>query len=147
GDAATHSRAPEELSVARVESEEVAFAAAAEEQICCGRENACVGEIAHFEIPLLLAGLGIDRADRAEAFVFALVVQRSIAEVKKWSRGAPAAEVLAFFVFRLALHENRRVVVPSGNVEESGARAVGRVVPVGAALISGIDQRALRRRR
>src|SRR4029450_3037954 len=55
---------PQQLAGLRVERDEVAFHAAAEDEITGGREHARLGVVDHLEIPLLLAGLRVEGADR-----------------------------------------------------------------------------------
>src|SRR2546423_213431 len=56
---------PQQGARPRVERVEIAFLAAAEQQIGCGGENARPGGVAHLELPLRVERLRIERADDA----------------------------------------------------------------------------------
>ena len=57
-------------AVASIERVEVSIAAAAEQEIGIRGEDAGVGDIGHLEFPLSLAGLRVDGANGAVAFIF-----------------------------------------------------------------------------
>ena len=126
----------------------MALATAREEQVRGGRQDSALGVVDHLEVPLLLAGLRIDRADRAVAL--RLRAERRVGPsacaatpAAAWN-ARPAGVLLPGFPRRnVGLPGDDRVVVPRRQVEQSRARAVRRRVPVRAALRSRLDVGAL----
>ena len=146
---------PQQRAGARVERLEIAFAAAGEQQIGRGRQDAAVGEVVHRERPLALAGRRIDRDDGAVARRVGPRVDRTAPDVRRHRRVghgprrpiAAAHERAARLILGGLAREHAGDVLPGGNVEEPGPRAVRRRVPVRAALLPGPDRRAGRLRR
>src|SRR5262249_27430788 len=141
GDCATEVHGPEHGAGSGVEREEMSLASAREEQVRSSRQDAALRVIDHLEIPLLLAGLRIDRANRAVPFVLRPVRRRS--GTFGAGRRRRAARVLAALAPRryIRFHRQRGVVVPHGDVEQSRPRAEGWGVPVRAALRAWKDER------
>ena len=139
-------RLPQQRAGARVERLEVAFASAREQQVRGRRQDAAVGDVGHLELPLLAPGAGIERDHRAVAGRFGPRVDRRAAEARaRRARptkfcGPPPTKFAADLVLRRRGRIDARVVFPGGDVEQAGARAVGRRIPVGAALIAGIGR-------
>src|SRR5688572_1221228 len=125
---------PQQLAVTRVESVEVALAAAAEQDIRRCRQNSCVRDIVHGECPFPLARLWIEGLDRTG---------RSWSEPSVCRRGSESRhgirperyrwehprKLCAFCIRRRIagiLSVDRRRVGPCGNVEQPRAWAKGR---------------------
>src|SRR5437899_1918229 len=70
GDRSTQIHLPQQLSAARIERKEVSLAASREEQVRGRGQHAALRVIDHLEVPLLFAGLRVNRADGAVALGF-----------------------------------------------------------------------------
>src|ERR1700694_5194405 len=70
GDRASDGSLPQQRAIAGVQCEEVSFAAAAEQQVRSGGQDAGVGDVVHLELPFPLTGAGVQRPDRPVALVF-----------------------------------------------------------------------------
>src|SRR5678815_6120234 len=144
-DLAAETRFPQHLTRPRVEGVEVALAAASEQQIAGGRQDATIAHVELLELPLVHPADRIDRDHRR--------VPRGIRPVVDGCRPAnahtwrsrhrqqlPAATATKDTPWHVILElpsVDRRVVLPCGHVEEPGARAERWRVPVGAALVAG----------
>src|SRR5437899_2576280 len=66
---AADARLPQLRAGARIEREEIAFAAAGEYEIAGGRQDPAVGDVGHLELPFQLARLRIERLNRTPPFL------------------------------------------------------------------------------
>src|SRR6476646_11165391 len=141
-------RVPQKFAGAGVQSDEASFHTAAEHQVARGGKNSILGVTDHLEIPLFVASLRIDGADRAVSFLFGFGVGKSSVRASSGTDtgGEPAASgihsssgvALAFHpCARVALGRCAARIFPGWNVEEFCGRAIGRRIPVRAALVAG----------
>src|SRR6185312_11402676 len=102
-------RLPKQLPVTRVDRHELSVAAAAEQHVAgCRQDSPLSLRGAQLEVPFLLAGLGIDRPDRAEH-----ITDRPI------TREGPAVGRAGVKFGRfLVLYISCRTVFPCGDVEK-----------------------------
>src|SRR5262252_10676313 len=110
----------------------VAFASSGEEKIGRSREDSAIGDIGHCELPLFLAGIRIERDDRAVPGSFRPRVERAAFQRRhvlaaRYGAGRTAADkAAAFFVVLGLFDENARIVFPRRNIEEPGPWAIRR---------------------
>src|SRR4051812_13353255 len=124
------------------------FAAAGKDQIRGGRQHAALGVVHHLEVPLLLAGLRIDRAERPISLILGAIGDWRAAGGTAARTRRRAARVLLSSLPRrnLGVPGDRGVVVPRRDVEKTGSRTERRGVPVRATLRPRFDTSAFRRR-
>src|SRR6266705_6878714 len=86
----------------------------------------------------------VEGSDRAVPLVlFGVVIHGSPDSLRSRRPRRPTAKRPALDELHVLLHVQTGVVRPCGNVKEAGARAVRGVIPVGSALVSWKNQRAL----
>src|SRR5437764_611973 len=73
---------PPLVSVTRPTMSPVPCANAGKQQVACGRDDAGVGDVIHHEAPLRLAGVRIDREDRAMARRIRPIVDGSAPQIR-----------------------------------------------------------------
>src|SRR6185312_8602417 len=88
------------------------------------------------------AGLRVDRADNAVLFALLAIVEIPRDHGRRYVARATSAKGLALHVLGILLDKKRRVVFPGRDIEEASGRAERRVIPVGSALVAGINQSA-----
>ena len=135
-DGRTEIRLPQQFAVARIESNELAVAAAGEQRrrMQWSDTPPSVDGADQPEIPGLVASLRIDGANGAVHIVAALSASRERTGRIPGRHGIPAE--LSPFQYVDG------TVLPGGDIKQTGTRTERRVVPIGAALIAGIHERA-----
>src|SRR4051812_43051696 len=74
-DGGADGRLPKHGSRASIESIEISLVAATEKDIGCSGQNSGIGNVGHFEVPLLLSGCRIDCPDGAVPLFFRLEIR------------------------------------------------------------------------
>src|SRR5262249_9285108 len=130
---------PEERPRARVERLEIAFAVAGKEDIRRGGQDPAIGDVGGVVLPPFLARARIDRLDGAVAGRLGPVVDRTA--LYRWNCGRswngrircvrPQRRTSPWPIWhRHSDAEVRSIVLPCRYVEQAGAGAEGRRVPV-----------------
>ena len=141
---------PEQRAVGRVQRKEEPFPAPGKKKVRRGGDNAALGVIHHLEIPLLFAGPRIDGPHCAVSLGLRSIGNSGPASAASApptggssataaGRAPAVAHVSLVFrpLARIALAGGSPVVIPCRHIEQSGARAERRRIPVRAALRTG----------
>src|SRR5438445_2864177 len=141
---------PQQRAGVRIERLEIALTSAGEKQVRCSGQDPAAIDVVHLEAPLLFSGMGIKGHDGAMTERLGVGVDRALAGpcgIIGTGNGAgvcAAGVAQAFFVIDIYPREDRRIALPTRDVEQAGARAVGRRMPVAPALDAGEGRRARR---